>query len=522
MNNCTNLLLIGDELQMISHEELDKLYSELLSECKTLKDEMTVIRNLKSEHKNEIRRMYCNSLLYAISQGYTKYNYANFKKDILIQSYLEVVQLLPKEHTYYHLTYYFFNGENEKCLSRLQGYMEELYQDLKEEIKAPEDFMNESVFVDSFFEPFKQAFDGFWTCLASTLRKYPSQEGIPELCDIVDQYYKCKTDEEALELLLDMMQKYPTLVLIKELVGYTYYSMKMWNNAIAYFESVEEDGIFFSEADLYFMLAWSYGKTKNHKLEETYYRKTVEIVPNNINFLNNLGYSLYLQKKYIEARGYFEKCLEIDKNYIYAANNYVRVLIALGRNKDAKAFIKSDKYKISKEIKKRVEKLDNTNARIKKEPVKEVVESLDDETSQENVIDLGIKRQQFSNEKLLEDELTARIEAGMEVFGLKLKMYKRKGVYGRQYIIPIGRLDLLCEDDKGNLYIIELKKDSGYDDAYKQTSLYLDWFEKNEISKGKKVYGIICLNSPTQELIDKVHGDKRMKLFEYQISYTEL
>ena len=45
---------------------------------------------------------------------------------------------------------------------------------------------------------------------------------------------------------------------------------------------------------------------------------------------------------------------------------------------------------------------------------------------------------------------------------------------------------------------------------------------KNEISKGKKVYGIICLNSPTQELIDKVHGDKRMKLFEYQISYTEL
>ena len=111
-----------------------------------------------------------------------------------------------------------------------------------------------------------------------------------------------------MELLLDMMQKYPDLILIRELVGYTYYSMKMWNNAIAYFESVEETGIFFAKNDLYFMLAWSYGKIKNHKEEEEYYRKTIEIIPNNINFLNNLGYSLYLQKKYKEALGCLEKC----------------------------------------------------------------------------------------------------------------------------------------------------------------------------------------------------------------------
>lgn len=197
-------------------------------------------------------------------------------------------------------------------------------------------------------------------------------------------------------------------------------------------------------------------------------------------------------------------------------------------NKDAKGFVKEGKYKASKEIKRRVDKLDNTNARLKKEVSNEIdnetTEALEDETSQENAVDLGIKRQQFSNEKLLEDELTARIESGMEVFGLKLKMYKRKGVYGRRFIIPnnVGRLDLLCEDDKGNLYIIELKKDSGYDDAYKQTAEYLDWFEKSDISKGKKVYGIICLNSPSKDLIDKVHKDKRMKLFEYQILYREI
>lgn len=507
---------------MISDKELEILYQETFSQCKTLDDEIKVFKALTGEHRDTLRRMYCNGLLYVISQGYTKYNHENFAKDKLIQTFIDIVEFLPCEYVYFHLLSCFFRQENDKCLKMLEEYIGLIYKDVKDLITKPEDFINEGVLIDYFFEPFKQAFDGFWPYLAKILRKYPTQKGVPELCEIIDKYYTCKTDDEALELLLGILQQYSGLVLIKELVGYTYYSMKMWNNAIAYFESVEETGIFFSENDLYFMLAWSYGKIKNHKTEEYYYRKSLEFAPNDFICLNNLGYSLYLQKKYTEAKDCFQRCLEENSSYHYAANNYVRVLIAQGCNKDAKAFIKSGKHKIANSIKKRVEKLDNTNARIKKEQIKEIDETLDNESFQENAVDLGIKRQQFSNEKLLEDELTARIESGVEVFGLKLKMYKRKGVYGRQFIIPIGRLDLLCEDEKGDLYIIELKKDWGYDDAYNQTAMYLDWFEKDAISKGKNVYGIICLNSPTNELIEKVHKDKRMKLFEYQILYTEL
>lgn len=65
---------------------------------------------------------------------------------------------------------------------------------------------------------------------------------------------------------------------------------------------------------------------------------------------------------------------------------------------------------------------------------------------------------------------------GGNVPGTRKKIYRRHGEYGRQYIIPIGRLDLLAEDEKGDLYIIELKKDSGYDDPYDKTAAYLDWF----------------------------------------------
>ena len=138
------------------------------------------------------------------------------------------------------------------------------------------------------------------------------------------------------------------------------------------------------------------------------------------------------------------------------------------------------------------------------------------------MIDIGGKREQFSNERLLEDELTLRIESGLPVFGLNLKIYKRPGEYGRQYIIPIGRLDLLCEDEQNNLYIIELKKDSGYDDVYRQITDYMNWFEQSKKFGKKHIYGVICLNNPTQKLIDQVHKEPRLKLFEYRISYQEI
>lgn len=45
---------------------------------------------------------------------------------------------------------------------------------------------------------------------------------------------------------------------------------------------------------------------------------------------------------------------------------------------------------------------------------------------------------------------------------------------------------------------------------------------ENDDGKNRKIYGIICLNSPSNELIKKVRADNRMRLFEYQISYREV
>ena len=298
----------------------------------------------------------------------------------------------------------------------------------------------------------------------------------------------------------------------------------MWNNAIAYFEAVKETHLFCSDAMLHFCLGVAFGRTKNLKVEEKQYRLALESEPDYPPTLRNLGYCLYRQKKLLAAKEALEHCLVVSEEDSLAAEYYLKVPVSLKRNKDAKQFLKKG-YKVSGSIRKRVEGLDHSNARLRKEHIEEItIDEADEQDliTSSSAIDLGPKRQRFSSERLLEEELTARIEAGIEVFGLQLKMYRREGKYGRQFIIPIGRLDLLCEDKEGNLYIIELKKDSGYDDAYQQTVNYLNWFEKYFPDRKKNVYGIICLNSPSQELVKKVRGDKRIRLFEYQISYTEI
>ena len=176
--------------------------------------------------------------------------------------------------------------------------------------------------------------------------------------------YALEEYDKAVSLAQKGIQKYPNYKSPNEILGYTYYNMSMWNNAIACFEKVEQEYYFFM-SDIYWMLAWSSGKIKNYVDEEKYYRLSYELAPEIQFTLNNLGYSLYKQKKYLEAKEIFKQCLEAKKDLPCAANNYVRVLIALGRNVDAKKFVNSGEFKVAKAIRDRVKKLDNHNARLK-------------------------------------------------------------------------------------------------------------------------------------------------------------
>lgn len=532
----------------------------------------------------QLRQKFCYQVAFVLTDGFTQYEQISLEMEegSLLKLFYENIKKLDAVSTdsfFFEAFWSYLQKEYNKCKDNIHKLCH---------VQWRQDILKEDQVLDYLLVPFQNASDEIWNFIMDEVNSMHCEEGIPEFCKALSLYYRSCDNDVIIEGLLAFMRKFPKYRAPNELLGYTYYNMAMWDNAIACFERVQQEYYFFHE-DIYWMLAWSNGKIKNYADEEKYYRMSYQLAPDIPFTLNNLGYSLYKQKKYLEAKELFGQCLDANKDLPYAANNYVRVLIALGRNADAKKFVNSKKFKIAKAIQERVKRLDDHNVRLNKKDLSvksdTIIESDSDTadlfeiTSSEDEIkrcqqytnnrlsengakcqqpsnemqlesktkhqrfsnerslegeikhsqplnerqlEATAKHQQFSKEKLLEEELTARIESGMQVFGKHLKVYKRKGEYGRQYNIPVGRLDLLCEDANGNLYVVELKKDSGYDDVYEQITQYLAWFEQSEKFKGKKVYGIICLNHPAQELLSKVHADKRIRIFEYQISYTEL
>lgn len=571
--------------QPLPAPSIEALYSQEFSDTMSFDAISAKLDSMRSHPAiAQLRQKFCYQVAFVLTDGFTQYEQISLEMEegSLLKLFYENIKKLDAVSTdsfFFEAFWSYLQKEYNKCKDNIHKLCH---------VQWKQDILKEDQVLDYLLVPFQNASDEIWNFIMDEVNSMHCEEGIPEFCKALSLYYRSRDNDVIIEGLLAFMRKFPDYRAPNELLGYTYYNMAMWNNAIACFERVQQEYYFFLE-DIYWMLAWSNGKIKNYADEEKYYRMSYQLAPDIPFTLNNLGYSLYKQKKYLEAKELFGQCLDANKDLPYAANNYVRVLIALGRNADAKKFVNSKKIKIAKAIQERVKRLDDHNVRLNKKDLSvksdtiiesdsdtadlfEITSSEDEikrcqqytnnrlsengakcqQPSNEMQLESKTKHQRFSNErslegeikhsqplnerqleatakhlqfskeKLLEEELTARIESGMQVFGKHLKVYKRKGEYGRQYNIPVGRLDLLCEDANGNLYVVELKKDSGYDDVYEQITQYLAWFEQSEKFKGKKVYGIICLNHPAQELLSKVHADKRIRIFEYQISYTEL
>ena len=476
---------------------------------------MEVAEKLDSMHDDpdvlELRRIACNTIIYVLSTGFRKYDHDALREWEPYAAFKRIVTKLPDSEYFYQMMNCLYKGDE-------KGFY--AFFDRLVEVLTSRAELCEGDLVDNFVEPIKEGFPGFWKYAQSKLGKRCKKDGTHELCTLMAEFYTEDGEGAFLDTLCDFVRRYPNIIIAKEFLAMEYGNQKMWKNQIACLEGIN-DPMFYCNCmqEYYFSIGYAYGRTKDYASEEKMYRKALEIDPDTLHANNNLGWCLLRQSKFKEAESVLKYCIERSLDMPYAANNYAEALIRQGKNIEARRFVESGECKISKSIRNKVEKLPKAN-RI---PKKQTWESKDSNTEQlQRVVSTGKMQQQFYSEKILEDDLTAKIEAGVPMFGKRLKVYSRKGEYGRQFIIPVGRLDLLCEDEEGNLYVIELKKDTGYGDAYEQTAKYLDWFAKSSKFKDKNVSGIICLNDPDKATRDKVKADERMRLFEYQTVYKEV
>ena len=464
--------------------------------------------------KDEFEFLFLNDVFDFISLGYLRYD---MNRDILDPKLRALVERMAKRRPKPFIGAYLAMLKHRKgeCVENIKKALSK-----SSRAEAP---LNEINFAQIVLEPFKNSVTGLYSEIRSFLDEITADPSVKDICSVLDAYYDAKSPDAQAEILTPVVRKHPDSVISVTLLAYAHYEAKRWGNAIACFEQVEESGfpLLFTESDIHFFKGFAYSKLKERENAVKSYEKAVELNPYTPYALNNLGYEFYLLKRYAKALAIFERCLTENLDLRYAANNYLRTLMAMRRYQDAREFAAHPPINLAKDLLRRLDNAEGEPSVSSDDPI--IDEELDEiEDSIENKLNPSSEKfRQFSSEKLLEDELTLRMEAGIPVFGRTLKIYRRFGEYGRQYIIPIGRLDLLAEDDEGNLYIIELKKDSGYDDAYAQTAAYLDWFEANRKVTGD-IYGIICVNSPTEKLKAAVREDHRIRLFNYTISYEEV
>ena len=498
----------------LTNEEATELYNSMFPAGMLFVDIADEIDKYNGEYKYDLRYKFCDVLIDTLLRGRFVWNLdTDFDNNDIIELCCAQVDMLGEFEPFYCAMASFFQKDFKKCLY----YIDMIYLDYnnKDSVYSAEDIGF------YFLSPFKNAFPGFWGHIRRIFSTRKIASGVFEMIDAIEAFYENKSPDLVIDKLSKVIQIDNECITAKELLAYTYFQNKMWYNAISCYEQIEEPIILYFD-DLYFNMAWAYEKVKEYDNSEKYYKKCLEIRDDYTFATNNLGYLYIRKKEFSKAIATLKKC--IGKGYTLeerklASNNLVFAYIGAGLIEEAQDFVSKCKIKLRKNT---IEKIESAKKNGNNHSSNNI-----DLDAEKNAVDskkviFNEKTYQFSSEKILEDELALRIESGQPVFGRNLKMYRKKGEYGRQYIFEKGRLDLLTEDENGDLYIIELKKDSGYDDPYKQIVEYIDWFIKHKATGKQKVYGIICLNSPKESLISAVKHDNRIQLFEYAISYNEI
>ena len=287
----------------------------------------------------QIRIWFNNVLLDFITLDYLEYseNRVNFLKETSVQLFFRNTEKLPNS-TYFQAIAHFFKGQYEKSLRLIQTEM-------KSNAEEP---YNLQELAYCYIVPFKNAFPGFWQMVVLQLKQSGAEQLVIEHAELVRDYYFAATEEEKCLLLTDFLQNHSDSVIAHELLGMTYGRMKRWKNQIACLETIEEQPCLFTKACINFQIGWAYGKEKDWEQEEAYYRNCLELEWDYPFANNNLAYSFYQQKRYAEAKELLEFCLEKELDLSCAANNYVRVLLAMGNGTAARSFIKSGAYPVSK------------------------------------------------------------------------------------------------------------------------------------------------------------------------------
>jgi hypothetical protein len=124
----------------------------------------------------------------------------------------------------------------------------------------------------------------------------------------------------------------------------------------------------------------------------------------------------------------------------------------------------------------------------------------------------------FPLESHLRDFIAHNI-GSIKLHGIPLHLYvDSTGRDGVEYPTDVGPIDVLAEDCKGDLVVLELKLSKGPDRAVGQALRYMGWVSKH-LAPGKKVSGVIVAHEIDEKLKYAVSVTPNITVFQYELRF---
>ena len=125
-------------------------------------------------HIQRLRRIFCDNLVFALTEGFVKYDDASLVAydGSLLKLVYENIEKLDKDSYFFWAFYYYLKKQYKKCKDNIHKVCSDR---LKQRV------LNEDGVLDFFLVPFKNAPNEIWDFTTDEVKSVKCEDGIPEL-----------------------------------------------------------------------------------------------------------------------------------------------------------------------------------------------------------------------------------------------------------------------------------------------------------------------------------------------------